>query len=289
MDFETFGSLSTSQINEISSTFLNEVETLTGNKPIIYSDTYNASNIFDQQLANDYLLWVANYNVNQPEDNGKWNSWAGWQYESNGQVEGISGNTDLDEFTPSVFLNAPSTISGDNSSTNTDSTDDTAEYTVKAGDTLSRIAQAYGTTVQELAAFNNIKNPNLIYIGQKLNIQGNSTPQTQTGTYYTVRRGDTLTRIARMYGTTVQELVAFNNIKNPNLIYINQILYINSSNHAENRETSHVIYTIKRGDCLIRIARMYGTTVQEIVDDNNIKNPNIIYIGQKIRICVINK
>lgn len=47
-------------------------------------------------------------------------------------------------------------------------------YTVKKGDTLSGIAKRYGTTVKELAALNNIKNVNLIQVGQKLKVKGNS-------------------------------------------------------------------------------------------------------------------
>ena len=45
-------------------------------------------------------------------------------------------------------------------------------YTVKSGDTLGEIAQTYGTTVKALQELNGIKNPNLIYVGQKIKING---------------------------------------------------------------------------------------------------------------------
>ena len=95
-------------------------------------------------------------------------------------------------------------------------------YVVKYGDTLSKIASKYGTTYQELARINNISNPNLIYVGQILKINGTTTNKE----YYTVKKGDTLSAIAKKYGTTVNQLVKWNNIKNANLIYAGQKLRV---------------------------------------------------------------
>lgn len=92
-------------------------------------------------------------------------------------------------------------------------------YIVQAGDTLSAIAQKYGTTYQELARINNISNPNYIQVGQVIKISGKNNI---TDRVYTVQAGDTLSKIAKMYNTTVGNLVAKNNISNPNLILIGQ-------------------------------------------------------------------
>lgn len=97
-----------------------------------------------------------------------------------------------------------------------------ATYTVKAGDTLARIAAKYGTTVDALVALNNIKNKNLIRVGQIIKLpSGDAEP-----VKYTVKAGDTLSRIAAKYGTTVAKLTADNGIKNPNLIRVGQVLTI---------------------------------------------------------------
>ena len=112
----------------------------------------------------------------------------------------------------------------DNNKTNTapvPSTTDTT-YTVKSGDTLSGIAEKYGTTYQHLADINGISNPNLIYPGQVIKINGATT----NNTTYTVKSGDTLSGIAAMYGTTYQHLANINGISNPNLIYVGQIIKI---------------------------------------------------------------
>ena len=101
-------------------------------------------------------------------------------------------------------------------------------YTVKAGDTLSGIAQKYGTTYQKIAQDNNIANPDLIYPGQVLIInssKGNNTNESQS-IVYTVKAGDTLSGIAQKYGTTYQKIAKDNNIANPDLIYPGQKLEI---------------------------------------------------------------
>ena len=102
-------------------------------------------------------------------------------------------------------------------------------YTVKRGDALYKIANAYKTTIAKLVEWNNIKNPNLIYVGQKL-IVGYKNPEPQPPepekVYYTVKKGDNLTRIAEKYGTTVQQIVEWNKIANPNLIYPGQVLRV---------------------------------------------------------------
>lgn len=96
-------------------------------------------------------------------------------------------------------------------------------YTVKSGDTLSEIAMKYGTTYQELARINNIANPNVIYPGQVIKINGTAEK------IYTVKSGDTLSGIASKYGTTWQKLYEKNKSvigNNPNLIKPGQVLKI---------------------------------------------------------------
>lgn len=90
-------------------------------------------------------------------------------------------------------------------------------YTVKAGDTLGRIAAANGTTTEELAKLNGLSNPDLIRVGQEIKLPV---------TTYTVKAGDTLGRIAQQHNTTVEALAQLNGISNPDRISVGQVLKV---------------------------------------------------------------
>jgi LysM repeat protein len=100
-------------------------------------------------------------------------------------------------------------------------------YRVKHGESLSEIARRYSVTVEALAQVNNIRNPSVIYAGQRLCIpQAAYYKQTGCTRYHLVRRGDTLSEIARHYGVYYQTLAQANGISNPNVIYIGQRICI---------------------------------------------------------------
>ena len=255
---------------------------------VIYSNTYDATNIFSNELASQYPLWVAQYGVRVPGNNGKWENWIGFQYSDVGRISGISGNVDLDRFTKEIFLsNGGEILKPINPKT--EEIQNAIYYTVKRGDTLSKIAVRYGVIVEEIVALNNIQDPNLIYIGEVLQITTSDKPNTEvtssTSTYYTVRRGDNLYRIARRYGTTIGSIVKLNNIPNPNLIYPGQRLLIRREVRPNDTHASgSTFYMVGRGDNLTYIANRYHTTVANLVRLNKIQNPNLIYPGQILRI-----
>ena len=100
----------------------------------------------------------------------------------------------------------------------------TGTYIVQSGDTLSAIADRYGTTYQHLAAINGIADPDLIYPGDVIVIDGVAFGSGQT---YTIQSGDTLSDIAGRFGTSVAHLAALNGIENPDLIYAGDTIRIN--------------------------------------------------------------
>ena len=104
-------------------------------------------------------------------------------------------------------------------------------YTVRAGDTLAKIAARYGTTVWKLASLNGIPNPDYIWVGQVLCVKPGGAPPpppppSHGGFWYPVHRGDTLYMLSRKFGWSVSYLARLNHLPNPNLIYVGQKLWI---------------------------------------------------------------
>lgn len=105
-------------------------------------------------------------------------------------------------------------------------------------------------------------------------------------TTITIQRGQTLSGIALEYNTTVQILVELNNIANPNLIYAGSTLIVPSGETPidtdGNSTSGQTIYVVQRGDTLNKIATEFGTTARAIAVENNIRNINLIYVGQRL-------
>lgn len=120
-----------------------------------------------------------------------------------------------------------------------------------------------------------------IISGEKNNEKIETQPEKKEEfTEYTVKKGDTLSGIAAKYGLTWAKLAEINDIKNPNIIYPGQTITVPCMGKAVKTE----VYTVKSGDTLSGIAAKYGTTVAKLAEKNNIKNVNLIYPGQKIKI-----
>ena len=100
MDFEDGHELGKTALSAWGRTFLNRVQQLTGQRPIIYANTWYASTYFDTDLRN-YDLWIANWGQEIPNGNpptGIWADWNFWQYSSTGRISGISTDVDLNYF-----------------------------------------------------------------------------------------------------------------------------------------------------------------------------------------------
>lgn len=281
MDFESFGSLNNEEINQIAIAFLQRLQEVTGKEVIVYSDEYNANNTFNISVAY-YALWVAQYEVEGPTVDNNWEFWEGWQYTDQGEVSGISTYVDRDKFTSNIFLSDTSEVP-----TIPETPEENETYQsiiIPRGATLSELAIEYNTTIARLVELNNISNPNLIYAGETLVIPIASQESNANGVKtipYIVQSGDTLSKIAREFDTTVEILASINNISNVNLIFTGELLYVPTSNA---NDLSHTLYVVKRGDTLWGISRRFGVSISKIVMLNRISNPNLIFPGNVLRI-----
>lgn len=150
----------------------------------------------------------------------------------------------------------------------------TGEYVVEKGDTLYKIAQKFGTTVDNLKSINNLTTDSLA-IGQILKVPTeNASIDTNT---YTVKSGDTLYGIASKYNTTVDEIKSLNNLTS-NTLSIGQVLKVPS-------QSSTNTYIVKSGDTLYGIANKYNTTVDKLKKLNNLTS-NTLSIGQELKLPI---
>ena len=129
--------------------------------------------------------------------------------------------------TPSIALADPSTPN--------------RVHIVRRGENLSTIAARYGTTVSAIVRQNGIRNPNRIYVGQRLVIPGGSPMPTNpptnpptTSSVHIVRRGETLSGIAWRYRTTIGAIARANGLRNINFIYPGQRLIISGRTGGPN-------------------------------------------------------
>jgi len=209
---------------------------------------------------------------------------------------------------PSGQLSAPRTAvaSAPRSSTNAGRTaGEKSTHTVRRGESLSRIAGNYGTTVSAIKRWNNMASDR-IYVGDRLDVYYGTTapapaavarvaaaPATTSAsdvaptriasssteaTEYTIRRGDTLIGIARMHGVQVADLRAWNNLGSDR-IYPGRTLIIQMT--AGQAIDS---YTIRRGDSLFAIAQRFGVTVDELCAWNDISPRTTLYPGNRLTI-----
>lgn len=275
MDFEYFGSLSVSQINAISEAYLDELTALTKREAVIYSDLSNARNIFSRALAEKYPLWAAQYGADEPSANGKWREWVGFQYTDEGRVGGIYGNVDRNIFTEGIFLSDSWRIDGEKRTTVRARTRTLTVY-VRAGDTLWAIAREYGTTVEAIARENRIVDPNRIFAGERLRI---TLPARGSGEeIYNVRRGDTPISIAGKFGVTLSALEDRNGLERGETIYAGDKLSIPGAG------MSGEFYVVRPGDTLFYISRRTGVPIRTLVGINRIKDPDLIYAGEHLKL-----
>ncbi len=147
---------------------------------------------------------------------------------------------------------------------------DEAVYVVRPGDTLSEIAQKYHIKVSTLKKLNGIRGHKIL-VGEKLRIKAS-----QTGIHM-VESGDALWEIARAYGMTVDELKKLNGLTTDQ-IYPGQELKL-----GPGKSETYDLYTVKPGDYLNDIARLYQMDLSELMKVNKLNN-SLIHPGDVLKV-----
>ena len=224
---------------------------------------------------------------------------------------GITGQSVLNEFRDDDVLQP---LTSTNASTSP------VEYVVKKGDSLWKIARDFGIFLNDLMAANNLNESSTIKVGQKLTISSDtsgpppsllSEPQTSVGPssseVYTVVRGDTLSRIARDYNTTVKDIKVANNLSS-DIIQLGQKMTIpvNSMSSGSSsapsiaqistastpvsittdsgRIVGDIVHKVEPGETPSGIARLYGITTSQLMNDNGIGDARSLKVGQQLQV-----
>jgi membrane-bound lytic murein transglycosylase D len=196
-----------------------------------------------------------------------------------------------------------------------------AHHTVNRGETLSIIAQKYGTTVKDLAQANNLDVKKTIQVGQSLLIPigggllppvgaSASTPgagktassgsaltapvrTVAKAANYTVKKGDSLSKIAAQFGVSVADLQRWNKLTSTalavgkNLVVGDPAPPVQQASKAT-PNTRQVVHEVRAGETLGRIAQTYNTTVEAIRSWNGRNDLSVIHPGDRITIFLGN-
>ena len=181
-----------------------------------------------------------------------------------------------------VFMGQRLVIPGTGSSSSSGSSSATGIRVVQWGDTLSVIAEDFGTTVSELMSLNGLSIANSLFVGQELIVPGGvGTVSTLGPTIVTVQSGESLSLIAGRYAVTVADLMAENGISDPNLVYVGQRLTIPGFVTAT-ATTAPLLVTVQSGESLSIIAGRYDVTVSAIMEANGLTDANMLSVGQQL-------
>lgn len=169
-------------------------------------------------------------------------------------------------------------------------------YIVKRGDNLSKIANEFGVSVNELAEWNQLNVNASLWVNTKLKLydaRPNSTNKTtpQRIESYTVQAGDTLTSVAAKHNLSVAQLASYNNLTTTSMLMRDQNLWLVDDKVAKaddkgsrTRTSKSTTYKVKTGDTLISLARELGVTTADIAALNNFDNNARLIQGVVINI-----
>ncbi len=178
------------------------------------------------------------------------------------------------------------------------------EHVVRKGDTLGGVAKKYGSNIVELRQANNLKNKQLLRVGQTLIIPVSGVAPTRiaaskakskeaagpAATSYTVRKGDTLGRIAARFNVSVEALKTWNRMSSTRLVIGTRLKVAEPveppvpTAAADTPASQQVVHKVRPGETLVKIASAYRTSVDAILSWNKKNDLSVIHPGDQITI-----
>ena len=164
------------------------------------------------------------------------------------------------------------------------------EVVVKRGETLSEIADRYGTTVNRLMEMNGLRDANDLWAGSRIKVPGNVYSGGGSGNY-TVKAGETLSEIADRYGTSVNRLVQLNGLRDANDLWAGSRIQVPGASARQRVAVNKNAKThrVQPGESLSSIADRYGVSMQRLIAINGISNPNQVMAGSTLTLRAASK
>ena len=152
------------------------------------------------------------------------------------------------------------------------------KYVVEAGDSLWKLSQRYGVTVDSLRQLNGL-NSDMLYVGQQLLIK----PMQNTGEYFThiIQSGDTPWLLSQRFNVSLDQLLAINGMDQYTVLYVGQSIKIPK---AAGESGQYQDYIVKSGDTPWLLSQRFGIVLSEFLRLNNLNEASILYIGQTLKI-----
>lgn len=155
-------------------------------------------------------------------------------------------------------------------------------YTIQEGDSLYTVANKFNISINDLIDFNALPTT-ILTVGETIKIPKSNADGVIKENVYVVKPGDTLYRIANIYGVPISDLITANNLSS-NILTIGQEIIIPIKPVTEE---DYVVYQVVNGDTLYSIARRFNTRVDSIKAYNNLSS-NILNVGQILQIPIEN-
>jgi LysM repeat protein/GH25 family lysozyme M1 (1,4-beta-N-acetylmuramidase) len=293
-------SKSPGKLTEYTNTFIEEMKSLGYKKIDIYSGSYFYNNRLSPQLLTIDKPWLAAYPANPMKDQPTANFANGrgaWQWASDYRFIGMSGygRFDVNEDYAGKYTNQ---VKSSTPEVKTIGTLSLVDYMKSAGmdasfENRAKLAEQYGileysgTAAQNLALLSKLKS-GIKPAKVKINIPSNQTdsgaPQKINSSFYTVKRGDTLSSIAYKFRTTVRTLANLNHIKNINFIRTGQVLKVPGTPSQQVSKSKGVYHLVRRGETVSELALQYGSSISQIKAWNKLDKRYTIYSGRTIRV-----
>ncbi|NMH83249.1 GH25 family lysozyme [Heyndrickxia coagulans] len=285
---KTLESLSAAQLTKVVNAFVKEMKAQGYSKV----DLYTGSHFYNTELQPGNLTiknpWLARYSASNMEPQWYNGQKGAWQWSDSYKFIGMESYGYIDvnkdfagKYTPAST--SASTVKSVSLVNYLKSKGKPWSYTAR-----EKLAAQYGivnytgTAAQNIALLTKLQSgvkPGKTTIDNSKLTTSSKVPVKT----YTVKRGDTLSGVAKKYGTTIARLKSLNGIKNVNLIYVGQRLKISGSTTTVTSNRKKYV-TVKKGDTVSELAAKYGSTITKIKSWNKLNSKYVIYPGQKLRV-----